>query len=439
MSASSPPPNDARPLPRERQQELPGFGEVLHGVSLEIEQRELVAVVGPSGSGKTTLLSIMGTLEQPSSGTVRLAGEDARAMTDAHLSALRAEHIGFVFQQFFLIDSVSALENVMNGLLYRGLSRSRRRGLALSALQRVGLGHRLDHRPAPALRRRTATSRDRPRDRRRADVLLADEPTGNLDSHTGAEIVELLRRLWSDGATVVVITHNPEVAAATRRRLRDQRRRDRRRHGTGMSTGRISAGDLARLGIAGLTARRLRTGLSALGIAIGIASIVAVLSLSQASKADLIAQLDALGTNLLEVTPGSSPTGAPVPLSPGRGSDDPADRTGRTRNRPHGTRRGRAPQPARPRRKPKAPASPPQATEPRPTAPTLRTTLHAGRAHSSTRATERLPSGRARIPSTAERLGITHGSTPQEFVLIGSQPVHWSLGLLDPLPLTPTD
>ncbi|MGO8723239.1 MAG: ABC transporter ATP-binding protein [Acidimicrobiales bacterium] len=201
--------------------EYPGDPPVvaLGGVDLRIDQGELVAIVGPSGSGKTTLLHVMGTLERPTRGAVRIAGEDTSAMSDKQLSGLRARRLGFVFQQFFLLDGLSVLDNVAEGLLYRGGRVADRRRIAKVAIERVGLGHRLSHRPnqlSGGEQQRTASARALAG---RPALVMADEPTGNLDSATGASILELLRGLHREGRTIVVITHDPEVAAAMERRV----------------------------------------------------------------------------------------------------------------------------------------------------------------------------------------------------------------------------
>ena len=191
----------------------------LDGVSLRVEAGELVAIVGPSGSGKSTLLHVMGTLERPTHGVVRVAGEDTSAMSDKQLSGLRAWQLGFVFQQFFLLDGMSVLDNVANGLLYRGGRQADRRRLAAAAIERVGLARRMGHRPnqlSGGERQRTAIARALAG---RPALVMADEPTGNLDSATSAAILDLIRELHREGATIVVITHDHDVAGAMDRRV----------------------------------------------------------------------------------------------------------------------------------------------------------------------------------------------------------------------------
>ncbi len=193
--------------------------EVLHGVDLAVHEGELVAVVGPSGSGKSTLLNIMGSLDRPTTGTVRVTGIDIAELNDRQLSALRATRIGFVFQQFFLSEHETVLDNVANGLLYAGASLRDRQHRAAEALGRVGLVHRTHHTPTQISggeRQRVAIARalvGHPA------IVLADEPTGNLDSASGAAIVAMLEELNHDGATIVVITHDRDLASRLPRRV----------------------------------------------------------------------------------------------------------------------------------------------------------------------------------------------------------------------------
>ena len=325
--------------------------QALRGVNLTIGQGELVGIVGPSGSGKTTLLQLMGTLDRPTSGRVRITGLDVATMADEDVAYLRATRIGFIFQQFFLAEHSTVLDNVADGLLYAGIPLKQRRQRALDALELVGLAQRPHARPTQlsgGQRQRVAIARalvGQPA------IVLADEPTGNLDQATGQSILALIDQLHQAGSTIVVITHDHAIAermprkveildghivadtgpaAGTDPRLRplaqpahprtaDCVRRARQRGAVVTATAtlsrrRLQLSDLTRLSTVGLRTRKLRAGLSALGIAIGVAAIVAVLGLSASSQAGLLNEINQLGTNLLTVSNGQSLTGGTAEL-----------------------------------------------------------------------------------------------------------------------------
>jgi putative ABC transport system ATP-binding protein len=199
--------------------QYPGGVTALRDISVAIPTGDQVAVVGPSGSGKTTMLTVLGTLERATAGAVTVQGHDVREASDRELAGLRAFEIGFVFQAFHLQEAMTAVDNVANGMLYTGTVLRERRAAAREALARVGLGHRLDFKPSQLSggeRQRVAIARALAK---RPAIILADEPTGNLDSKSGADVLRILRELGSDGATLMLITHDEHIAAGFPRQL----------------------------------------------------------------------------------------------------------------------------------------------------------------------------------------------------------------------------
>ncbi len=293
---------------------------VLRDVDLTIAPGEFVAIMGASGSGKTTLMNILGCLDRPSTGTYRFAGQDIGTLDNAQLAALRRERFGFIFQRYHLLPELTALGNVEIPAVYRGEAASARRARAASLLDRLGMGARLDHRPAAlsgGQQQRVSIARALMND---ASVILADEPTGALDSRSGEEVLSILSELNADGRTIIIVTHDPKVAARARRVIEISDGRiiaDRRNQPDTAAVVRRQAAargasalpgsaffEALRMAVVSMRAHKLRSFLTMLGIIIGIASVVSVVALGEGSRQRVLANISSLGTNTLEVFPG---------------------------------------------------------------------------------------------------------------------------------------
>jgi len=295
----------------------------LDGVSLNVWQGEFVAIMGQSGSGKSTLMNLIGCLDQASTGSYRIGGQETGTLDADALAALRRDTFGFVFQRYNLIATLSASENVELPAIYAGLSRSERGARAQQLLARLGLGQRGSHRPAKlsgGQQQRVAIARALMNN---PSVILADEPTGALDSHSGVEVMALLRQLHAEGRTIILITHDASVAAQAERCIHIQ---DGKIDGGGTGTEILGEGrpfdsahgagrtdrswlaellEAAQMALRGLRVNLFRTALTLLGVIIGVASVVTLLAVGNGSKQKVLDQITAMGTQLLSVRPGA--------------------------------------------------------------------------------------------------------------------------------------
>jgi macrolide transport system ATP-binding/permease protein len=295
---------------------------VLKGVDLDIHRGEMVAIMGQSGSGKSTLMNILGCLDRATEGSYRFAGKDVSRLDADELAALRREHFGFIFQRYQLLPDLDAVENVEVPAVYAGADAAARRERAIALLTRLGLGERLDHRPnalSGGQQQRVSVARALMNG---GEVILADEPTGALDSHSGRELMALLKELHADGHTIIIVTHDPQIAAQAERVIEiadgeiiaDRHTVEPRRIAASTTEIKPAAswrrgldrtGEALRMALRAMGAHKLRTFLTMLGIIIGIASVVSVVALGQGSQQTVLENISSIGTNTINVYPGS--------------------------------------------------------------------------------------------------------------------------------------
>lgn len=295
---------------------------VLRDIDLDIHQGELVAIIGQSGSGKSTLMNILGCLDKASSGTYTFGGKDVGRLGPDALAELRREHFGFIFQRYQLLPDLDAVENVEIPAIYAGVDANARRQRAIDLLTRLGLGERLSHRPnalSGGQQQRVSVARALMNG---GEVILADEPTGALDSHSGKELLGLLHELHTDGHTIIIVTHDPSIAAQAERVIEisdgviiaDRRNGEETRTSRTKETirriarwreGLDRAGEAFRMALRAMVAHKLRTFLTMLGIIIGIASVVSVVALGQGSQQTVLNNIASIGTNTINIYPGT--------------------------------------------------------------------------------------------------------------------------------------
>jgi macrolide transport system ATP-binding/permease protein len=295
---------------------------VLRDVDLDIHQGELVAIIGQSGSGKSTLMNILGCLDKATSGSYSFGGKDVGRLGPDALAELRREHFGFIFQRYQLLPDLDAVENVEIPAIYAGVDANARRQRAIDLLTRLGLGERLSHRPnalSGGQQQRVSVARALMNG---GEVILADEPTGALDSHSGKELLALLHELHNDGHTIIIVTHDASIAAQAERVIeisdgviiadrrngeetRTSRTKENIRRIARWREGLDRAGEAFRMALRAMVAHKLRTFLTMLGIIIGIASVVSVVALGQGSQQTVLNNIASIGTNTINIYPGT--------------------------------------------------------------------------------------------------------------------------------------